>query len=217
VVVVIGILVTGCGTTAQDDAHPVTELNRVWITDWMQNSDRPPTDFQLSVIEDFWITDAELQEARSAHTACIVRAHPDLEVSYSDDGLSVRPSDIFFAAYGEERGQQMMDDLMDSCSDEYLGLIPSLYQQQRVNPEGLSLYEGIRDCLVRVGHPEVATMGEDEFWDYVNPGSTSVDIDPTTDETTLSPWANTAATSPFDNASEHVLSCFGSDPWNHAR
>ncbi|MFD7025043.1 hypothetical protein [Promicromonospora sukumoe] len=165
---VIGLVgcAPGDGASAES-ARAVSDVHRAAIEEYL---DGAPEELPRSILEDSWVTDAELHEAQEGFSGCIKAADSRLEAKFRDDGgYDVGPAEIFHKELGQEAGDQRFDAIVETCDEQYLSIVPWLYLEMRSNPEGVSWEIAVQQCFAANGIPDGEGLSEEEFGELIDP------------------------------------------------
>jgi len=187
---VAGVSLSGC--TSAEEAQDVPDISGIHLETIQQvRSWDHTSEFVLAILEDYWVTSAELSEAQGRFADCLKEGYPDLSIEFVEGGGHIMfPADPFNESTGTHDWETpRWDEFHRGCTDRYLDMIPHLYYDMRSNPEGLTFDEEFLNCLNRWGieagqetrdsiqndglfeiidtllevHPEVGPCWEDRF------------------------------------------------------
>lgn len=155
-------LLVGCASGVETgseavDRPPISAVHQQWIDEILSRPWTPES--HRRILEDSWVTDAELRELQQQFVECVQESLPYVNVSFDvGGGFTTTVTDPTNIA-----AQDVQDQLIDNCQFSTLGLIPGLYYNMRNNPDGLTWDEAVRACLERTGLDYGAGLSVDEF------------------------------------------------------
>jgi len=162
----------GCGVAGNQrgsDGHgAVSDLHRGFIQELRQ---RPGlSDLQRQVIEDYWITDAELAAIQQVFLDCVYQGHPEIEITFeAGGGYTVRSRGVFVSNEIDfEASMEKEDKIVTECQLAHLTWIPWLFYDMRANPDGLTEDEAILHCFRSKGLQEGDSLTVDTLQDTIH-------------------------------------------------
>lgn len=165
---VFGLVGCASGSSAPaESSHAVSDVHQAAIEEYL---DGAPEELPGRILEDSWVTDAELHEAQQSFSACVKAADSRLETKFRDDGgYDVGPAEIFHEELGQEAGDRRFDAIVETCDEQSLSIVPWLYLEMRSNPEGVSWEIAVQKCFAANGVPDGEGLSEDEFGEFIDP------------------------------------------------
>ena len=135
------VLFSGCSADAAgaEVGYPVVEgVDPRWVVEITARISASESGLERRILEDFYIADAELQEARDAYAACMNERGVEITF-YSDGGYSFMPmagSPIAILAQSDDAlGFAALDEVLYECRWTTIGMIDS-YSSRNAGKSG---------------------------------------------------------------------------------
>jgi len=163
ILVLVGHIVTGCGVASAPQHPNLPALYQVEVRSAL--ADPSVSSFQKQILEDYWVTDAEYQEATQKYTECMLDA--GWSARYRDDSSLV--TEVGPAPGGPyDNGKWDGNDASSSSSggDDTAcrqDIVLKVYWGMKSNPEGLSQGQLVRKCFEANDIAEGSDLTNDQF------------------------------------------------------
>lgn len=167
------LITAGCATSTESGASggmpEVAPMHRETIDRLLQSSREG--DFVYQVLEDYWVTDEELQEGMDRFHECVDALGMEgfFEINGSTVGVGMSDADrtkLLANVSDEDKMQEESDghDRVAECGESTGAItVAMVHGAIRSNPEGLSRNDAVRRCLAESGHEELANATDDEI------------------------------------------------------
>lgn len=126
-----------------------------------------PSELERAVLKDYAVSDAELSEARDAYSQCMDGF--GLEADFGDGsgfayGATPASQDSFAAGYDDrDTALDEMLKIADECTRGTIQTVGYLYYEMKLNPNGLTPAELVRECLESSETNPAADMTDEEL------------------------------------------------------
>lgn len=136
--------------------------------DWYHDEESTMSTRQYEILSDFWVSDAELHEVRSAFLECMANHLPELEIELLPTGGSTTtlPAEATAALGGFAVAQELHDHAWELCEGRYLEPVNQIWAFHRRNPEGLSEVELVQRCWADEGVEGIEGLTFEELLDF---------------------------------------------------
>lgn len=144
---VLALILAACAPSSSE-VEPTESPWKAYIDDL-----RPQvTDFAWQVLQDYEVTDAELQEARDRAKPCLTDVGIEAHYDYAYGGRYSQPLEMEDAQF---------DRLLDDCTFSELIRIESVHLQMRKNPNNVDIHDLYARCLIKAGLVDPGVQGND--------------------------------------------------------
>jgi len=169
--VFIALFSVGCSAELSAARSPVDGVAMNWVLDIRSVRESSQSELERRILEDYYVSDAELQEARSALAACL--NNHGVQVIFQPDDSRAFIAELgtplaALVAEDEEQGFAALSSIASTCERETIGMVEFFHRNMRDNPEGLTTAEMRRRCLERYGLPDGLGLSDDQFNEWLS-------------------------------------------------
>lgn len=170
VAVLVLVFLASCGSS--DDPDPVGTHISPFMREWVDSGVDTFSDFEHAVLEDYWVSEEEWQEAQDLFYQCMNDLGLEGSVIIIGSSVGHGLSDPDMARMNVEGGGVEADvkalltagsqKALD-CSEGTVSTVGIVYAEAQNNPDGLDRNGAVRRCWSQQGYEEYSDLSDDEI------------------------------------------------------